>query len=110
MFFLMGMIAYFMGGIFFTNAVPHLVSAALGRPFQTPFAKPRGVGLSSSLANAIWGFGNLVAGYLLVFQVGQFDVRAAKDALPLGAGILIGSILSALIFGRLYGGDLSERP
>jgi len=30
------------GGAFVANAVPHLVSGQDGKPFQTPFAKPRG--------------------------------------------------------------------
>jgi hypothetical protein len=36
--------AYFLGGAFLTNAVPHFVNGVMGRPFQSPFAKPRGVG------------------------------------------------------------------
>ena len=44
------------------NAVPHLVSGVMGRPFQSPFAKPPGEGLSSSTVNVLWGFFNLVVG------------------------------------------------
>ena len=33
-------ISYFFGGLFLTNAIPHFVSGLMGRPFQTPFAKP----------------------------------------------------------------------
>ena len=33
-------ISYFFGGAFLTNAVPHFVSGVMGRPFQSPFAKP----------------------------------------------------------------------
>jgi len=40
--------AYFWGGAFLSNAVPHLVSGVMGHPFQSPFAKPHGQGLSSS--------------------------------------------------------------
>jgi len=65
-------ISYFFGGTFFANAVPHLVSGLMGRPFQSPFAKPPGRGLSSSVVNVLWGFLNLVFGYVLVFQVGDF--------------------------------------
>jgi hypothetical protein len=36
------LIAYFFGGAFLANAVPHAVSGMLGRPFQSPFAKPPG--------------------------------------------------------------------
>ena len=36
------------GGTFVTNAVPHVVAGMMGEPFQTPFAKPPGEGLSTS--------------------------------------------------------------
>ena len=73
----------------FTNAVPHLVSGVMGRPFQSPFAKPRGEGLSSSTVNVLWGFFNLAVGYLLVCHVGDFDLRAIDDAISLGLGVLL---------------------
>ena len=41
-----------------------------GRPFQSPFAKPRGQGLSSSTVNVLWGLFNIIIGYLLVCRVG----------------------------------------
>jgi hypothetical protein len=37
-------LSYFFGGVFLTNAVPHFVSGVMGRPFQSPFAKPPGQG------------------------------------------------------------------
>ncbi len=52
-------LAYFFGGVFLANAVPHYVSGMMGRPFQSPFAKPPGKGLSSSTVNVLWGFANL---------------------------------------------------
>ena len=48
-------VAYLFGGAFLTNAVPHFVSGMMGRPFQSPFAKPPGEGLSSSTVNVLWG-------------------------------------------------------
>ena len=38
------LISYFFGGIFLPNVGPHFVSGVMGRPFQTPFAKPSGKG------------------------------------------------------------------
>ena len=35
-------IAYFFGGAFLANAIPHFVSGVMGHPFQSPFAKPPG--------------------------------------------------------------------
>ena len=98
-------VAYFGGGAFLTNAIPHLVSGVMGRPFQTPFAKPRGEGLSSSTVNVIWGFFNLAVGYLLVCHVGDFDLRSSGDAIALGSGVLLFGLATARLFGRFHGGN-----
>jgi hypothetical protein len=98
-------LAYFGGGAFLTNAIPHFVSGVMGRPFQSPFAKPPGEGLSSSTVNVLWGFFNLAVGYLLVCRVGDFDLRSTDDAVALGAGILLFGLFTARLFGRLHGGN-----
>lgn len=98
-------IAYVFGGAFLINAVPHLVSGVMGRPFQSPFAKPRGVGLSSSTVNVVWGFFNLVVAYRLVVRVGDFDLRSIEHAAAFGLGILVMGVITARLFGRLYGGN-----
>jgi hypothetical protein len=54
------LVSYFFGGLFLANVVPHFVSGIMGKPFQTPFAKPPGKGLSSSTVNVLWGFANFV--------------------------------------------------
>lgn len=104
------LIAWFAGGAVLANAVPHLVSGLTGRPFQTPFAKPPGEGLSSATVNVLWGFGNLVIAYLLICQVGAFDLRAVSDIVALGLGMLLICLFSARHFGRLHGGDLMKLP
>jgi hypothetical protein len=98
-------LAWFAGGAVFTNSIPHFVCGVMGRPFQSPFAKPHGVGLSSSSVNVAWGFFNLVIAYLLIYRVGSFDLRATEDAVALGAGILLCGIATARMFGRLHGGN-----
>ena len=40
------LLSFFFGGAFLANAVAHFVSGMMGRPFKSPFAKPRGRGLS----------------------------------------------------------------
>ena len=60
------LVSYFFGGVFAANAIPHFVAGTMGRPFQSPFAKPPGQGLSSATVNVLWGFFNAVIGYLLV--------------------------------------------
>nr|WP_249780887.1 hypothetical protein [Bradyrhizobium sp. dw_78] len=97
--------AYFGGGAILTNAVPHFVSGVMGRPFQSPFAKPHGEGLSSSTVNVLWGFFNLAIGYLLVCHVGNFDLHALDDAAALGLGILLFGVMTARMFGRFHGGN-----
>jgi hypothetical protein len=87
------LVSYFFGGIFLANAIPHFVSGIMGRPFQSPFAKPPGEGLSSSTVNVLWGFFNAVAGYFLVVRVGNFDLRSISDVLALAAGALVISVL-----------------
>ena len=101
--------SYVFGGAFLANAVPHLVSGMMGRPFQSPFAKPPGQGLSSSTVNALWGFFNLAVGYVLICRVGDFQLRNTADAAALGLGVLLLSILSARQFGRFNGGNAPER-
>jgi len=103
------LLAYFGGGLFLANAIPHLVSGTMGRPFQSPFAKPSGEGLSSSTVNVLWGGANLVLAYVLTCRVGLFDLRDAGDASALGGGMLLISLLSARHFGRFHGGNHPAR-
>jgi hypothetical protein len=98
-------LAYFFGGAFLANAVPHYVSGVMGRPFQSPFAKPPGQGLSSSTVNVLWGFANLVIAYGLILRVGRFDPRAADQIASLGLGLLLMGVMAARTFGRFHGGN-----
>ena len=98
-------VSYFFGGVFLTNAVPHFVSGVMGLPFQSPFAKPAGKGLSSSTVNVLWGLFNLVVGYLLVWRVGSFDVRSATHVGSLGLGVCLIGLMCARSFGRFHGGN-----
>ena len=99
-------IAWFFGGAFLANTIPHLVSGVLGNPFQSPFASPPGEGLSSSMVNVLWGMFNLVVAYVLVARVGRFDLRQTRHAVVLGLGILLIALVSARAFGRFHGGNI----
>lgn len=99
------LVSYFFGGIFLANAIPHFVRGTMGQPFQSPFAKPPGKGLSSSTVNVLWGFFNAVVAYLLVLRVGNFDLRSISDVLALAIGILLISLQSARHFGQFHGGN-----
>jgi hypothetical protein len=98
------LLSYFFGGLFLGNAIPHVVTGVTGRPFQSPFATPSGRGLSSSTVNVLWGFLNLLIGYLLVCRVGFFDLRDTLDITMLGLGGLSISLFAARHFGRFHGG------
>jgi hypothetical protein len=98
-------ISYFFGGVFLTNAIPHFVSGLMGQAFQSPFAKPPGKGLSSSTVNVLWGFFNLVVGYVLILRVGNFDVRSSDCVLAAGLGVLIMGVMLARTFGQFHGGN-----
>jgi len=98
--------SYFAGGLFLANTVPHLTNGISGRPFQSPFAKPPGKGLSSSTVNVLWGMLNLAFGWFLIFRVGRFQPSNPWQALPVGIGMTIMSVLTARSFGRFHGGNL----
>jgi hypothetical protein len=100
-------ISYFLGGAVLTNAVPHFVSGVMGRPFQSPFAKPPGQGFSSSTVNVLWGFLNLTIGYVLLCRVGAFDLRSSAHIVALGLGVLLAGTVMARRFGRFNGGNSS---
>jgi hypothetical protein len=96
--------AYLFGGACLANAVPHFVSGVMGRPFQSPFAKPPGQGLSSSTVNVLWGFANFVVAYLLIARIGSFDPHAADQVIAVGVGVLLIGVMAARSFGRFHGG------
>lgn len=98
-------IAYFFGGLFLANALPHYISGLMGRAFQSPFAKPRGEGYSTSLTNVLWGFFNLIISYLLLVRVGDFDLHNTAHVGALGLGMLLIAIFAARHFGRFNGGN-----
>ncbi len=101
-------LSHFFGGLFLANAVPHVVSGMMGRPFQSPFARPSGEGLSSSTVNVLWGFFNLVVGYVLLCRIGDFELRNTGDALACGAGAFLIALFGARHFGRFHGGNEPE--
>lgn len=98
-------VSYVFGGLFTANAIPHWVAGSMGRPFQSPFAKPPGEGLSTSSLNVLWGGFNVVLGYLLLFRVGEFDVRNTTHILTAAAPGFLLTYLMSKRFGRFNGGN-----
>jgi hypothetical protein len=101
-------IAYFFGGVFLANALPHAISGLMGRAFQSPFAKPRGEGLSTSVTNVLWGFLNLVIAYALLVRVGDFDIHNIAHVGAAGLGMLLIALQLAYHFGKFNGGNAAK--
>lgn len=76
-----------LAGIFLSNGVPHFVNGISGRSFQTPFAKPPGVGESSPIVNVVWGAVNFAIGYILLrwLDIDIFQDSIASIMFFLGA-------------------------
>jgi hypothetical protein len=100
-------LSYFLGGAVLCNAIPHFVSGVMGRPFQSPFAKPHGQGLSSSTVNVLWGSFNFAVAYLLICRVGEFSLRSTSHVTVLWLGALLTGLGLARRFGRFHGGNVS---
>ncbi len=98
-------LSYFFGGAFLANTIPHIVAGISGSPFQTPFAKPPGEGLSTSTVNVVWGFVNLAIAYVLLCRVGSFDLHSTTNVATAGLGALLLSLMLARRFGRFHGGN-----
>jgi hypothetical protein len=99
-------VAYFFGGAFLANVIPHFVNGVSGSPFQSPFASPPGEGLSSSTVNTGWGLFNLLIAYLLLLRVGKLDLRRWPHFGVVAAGFTLMSLMLARAFGRFHGGLL----
>ena len=94
-------IAHASAACFLVNGIPHFVQGISGHRFQSPFAKPPGIGESSPVVNILWGSFNLVLGATLLCGVGEFKAGANLDTLLSGAFALFTALVLAKHFGRL---------
>jgi hypothetical protein len=69
---------------------------------------PRGVGLSSSTVNVVWGAGNLGIAYLLLVHVGEFNIHSLSHVGVAAAGAFLISLQMAHHFGQFHGGNLKK--
>lgn len=102
-------VAYFFGGAFAANAIPHLISGVSGRRFQSPFASPPFKGLSSPPVNVAWGLFNLCVAYVLLVQVGDIDIRSGLQVAICFAGFSAMAFQCARSLGRLHA-ERERRP
>lgn len=93
--------AYFFGGAFLANFVPHFVVGVSGRPFYSPFATPPFRGLSSPAVNVLWGLFNLAVAYALLVVVGTFEPRHVSHVAVAAAGFGLASLGIARSLGKL---------
>lgn len=97
--------AYFFGGAFLANFVPHFVAGVSGRSFPSPFAKPPFRGQSSPAINVLWGLFNLTVAYTLLVVVGELELRHAAHVAVSATGFGLASLGIARSAGRLQGGS-----
>jgi hypothetical protein len=93
-------VAWFFAGAFLCNSLPHLAAGLQGRPFPSPFAKPRGIGLSSPLVNVLWGMVNVVVG-LVLLSLQPVSVGFNAPFVVVIAGALAIGVYLALHFGKV---------
>ena len=93
----------FLAGLLCANGVPHFVQGISGEPFQSPFAKPPGVGESSPLSNVLWGFLNLVVGGLLLRAYRPLWPHTLEGWGAFAAGVLVAGVFLSRHFGKVRG-------
>ena len=88
----------FISGLLLANGVPHFVQGVSGHRFQSPFATPRGVGESSPLINALWGFANLAAGFALLWVFSPYGFEEPIGWIVVGLGVLVAAVGMSVYF------------
>ena len=94
-------------GAFACNCIPHLAAGLRGERFPTPFAKPRGVGKSSSVVNFVWGFVNLA----IAISLGRRGLALTFNALPFisMAGFFVAGTYLSRHFGKVQCSSVSDK-
>lgn len=101
----MRLLCLFLVGVFLANAVPHWVAGTSGRRFQSPFARPPGVGESSPPVNVLWGAANLAIGWALLQLAGGLALDDTAGFVALWLGAVLTALGLAWHFGRVRGGN-----
>jgi hypothetical protein len=91
----------FISGLLLTNGIPHFVQGVSGQWFQSPFAVPAGVGESSPLSNALWGFANLAVGFAFLGFFRPQGSGATVGWIVMGLGALVAAVSLSTHFGRV---------
>ena len=88
----MSLVTLFFAGLFVANGIPHFVHGISGKKFPSPFAKPPGKGLSSSIVNVIWGLTNFLIAILLFKTEESFSIGLNAGFLTFALGFVIASV------------------
>jgi hypothetical protein len=91
----------FVSGLFLANGVPHFVQGVSGHRFQSPFASPPGVGESSPLSNALWGYANLAVGATLLWFFRPQGDSVLLGWILVGLGVLMMAVMLSTYFGKI---------
>ncbi len=100
-------VAVFFAGAFLANGVPHFVQGICGNKFQSPFAKPPGVGESSAIVNVLWGWFNFIIGFALLWHFLPLP-PALGGLAAIALGVLVLALWMANHFGKVRDG--APRP
>jgi hypothetical protein len=99
-------LAHFFAGAFLTNGVLHFLQGICGNKFQTPFARPRGVGESSALVNVIWGWFNFLIGGVLL----RIFFPPLPPPLALSLTTMVGVLAMAIYLSHHFGRVRNSAP
>jgi hypothetical protein len=94
-------VAYFLGGAFLANALPHLIAGIAGQPLQSPFASPPFRGLSSPRVNVAWALANLALAYLLLVRLEPLDLQNVAETGVVFLGFAVMAFQCSRSFARL---------
>jgi hypothetical protein len=97
----MTLLAHFFAAVFLVNGIPHFVHGVSGESFQSPFASPPGVGVSSSMVNVLWGSFNFIVGNILLFCIDSFHIGPNLDTLVTAIGGLATALALSWHFQRV---------
>jgi hypothetical protein len=100
-------LAAFVSGAFAANGIPHIAQGMCGNRFQTPFARPLGVGESSALVNVVWGWLNWLVAAALIHWVWPSEFPAPLELCALAA---VGALAMGLYVANHFGKVRSVAP
>ena len=86
----------FFSGVLLTNFLAHFSHGISGEQFPAPLGFALGSGLAEHLSNVVWGFLNLVLGYVL-FRRGGVAASGTRVT-AFFAGVLAMGIFLAIVF------------